>query len=661
MFRFQPPVKAERVSLIGSFNSWDAEKGYMKKVGDNVFEKEMFLQDGIYQYLFTTGEGFYYTDPTNIHKEINEYGGYNSVLYLGKKQPDIVQRLDRGADNEIVFKVKIARNKNADTLKVIINDKTIISMEKSFQDEEWTYFIGYLQAEDQEKGEIFYYYLLDNDCYLTNDEVSNSKPKLEECFYLKSWEQMYNRTPDWLKSAVLYQIFPDRFANGNPANDPVEVEEWGATPTLTSFFGGDLQGIIDHLDYIAAMGVDTIYLNPIFASPSCHGYDIADFYCIEPRLGDNAVWDQLLEAARERNIRIILDIVYNHTSTEFFAFKDLVAQGEASLYRDWYYVKKFPVIVKENPDYICWFDYQHMPKLNLDNPETKSYLLEATKYWLQRGIAGYRVDTLPEVPHSFWKEVHNTVKGFNQEACLIGEVWESGVPWLQGDEFDSITNYYFWENVTNCFATKKISLGELIEKLKRQIFDYPFENLLVQVNFLSSHDTVRFLTAVSGNKVIYLQAYEFLFAYPGAPLIYYGEEIGMQGGNDPDNRRCMIWDERLHDECIKEHFVRLIRLRKEYQPLQTGNIAFLDELTANNILALKRSVNGEEVYFFSNISDGDCTIDLSRYVPMNEYTQVIYPYPYPRKASRIITLNGHDSIYVYTKSRTRTHTQQMTC
>ena len=647
-FTFKPPKETDRVCLIGSFNQWDPEKGQMKKTDGNTFVKVLYLQDGDYPYLFMTDESEYYTDPDNRHKERNEYGAYNSVLRLGRRPPDVVHRLDRWANGEVVFKVKIASSGGCPaSLRLVANETAAYEMTAFLADGEWNYYLFRLRDEAVARSAFTYYFLLDGEKYAVADGVSSRKPEPDKRYVYDPGRLGSSRVPAWLTRAVFYHIFPDRFANGNLENDPEQTERWGERPTLTNYFGGDLQGVIDRLDYLSGLGVDTLYLNPVFASPSNHGYDISDFYRIAPRLGDENLWRQLVAEARKRRMRIVLDMVYNHTSTEFFAFQDVMEKGERSRFADWYYIEKYPVVVKPNPDYSCWFDYKHMPKLNLDNPDTKAYLQEATAYWLRQGISGFRVDTVKDIPHAFCKEMRSVVKAVNPEACLIGEVWESGEPWLRGDEFDGVTNYVFWGAATDFFAKRAIPLEVLIENLKRQLFEYPFPHLLAQANLLSSHDTVRFLSAVGGNKAVYSQAYAFLFAYPGVPLIYYGDEIGLEGGADPDNRRCMIWDGPLHDEGIKSRFARLIALRKQFRPLREGNAVFLEELAASRILALKREIRDEEVYFFANVSDNPITVDLSSCVPADRRTSLIYPCE--RENPAALALQARDFAFVFAK------------
>ncbi|NUN71346.1 MAG: glycoside hydrolase family 13 protein, partial [Bacteroidetes bacterium] len=248
--------------------------------------------------------------------------------------------------------------------------------------------------------------------------------------------------PAWVKDAVFYQIFPDRFANGDPSNDPAGAERWGAPPKGNNFFGGDLQGIMDHTGHLQRLGVNALYLNPIFEATSNHKYNTKDYLRFDPSFGTNALFDRFSSHVREVGFRLVLDGVFNHVGTAFAPFEDVVKNGDRSPYASWFNIFSWPVKGPREPNYECWWGYGSLPKLMAQHPEVKEYLLSVAKQWTPK-IDGWRLDVANEVPHEFWKEFRTAVRGWNPECYIVGELWEDASPWLQGDEFDATMNYRF--------------------------------------------------------------------------------------------------------------------------------------------------------------------------------------------------------------------------
>jgi len=376
--------------------------------------------------------------------------------------------------------------------------------------------------------------------------------------------------PPWVKDAVFYQIFPDRFANGDTANDPPGVEPWGGQPTPRNFFGGDLQGIIDHLGYIRGLGFNALYLNPIFESTSNHKYNTTDYMRIDPHFGDEAVFRRLLDSCHALGIRVVIDGVFNHTGVGFFAFADIRAKGELSIYKEWYTIHSFPVGPPSRPNYDCWWGHGGMPKLRTENPAVREYLFDVTRKWTAMGIDGWRLDVPNEIPHDFWIEWRKLVKSINPECYIVGEIWDDASAWLQGDQFDAVMNYRFRDPCIGLFAKGEISPTEFDEALERQRHDYPEEVNLVLQNLLGSHDTERWLTMCGGDVNRAMLAVLFQMTYLGAPMVYYGDEIGMEGGKDPGCRGTMVWEEEGQRGDMREWYRKMNALRNAHPVWRRG-------------------------------------------------------------------------------------------
>ena len=416
--------------------------------------------------------------------------------------------------------------------------------------------------------------------------------------------------PSWVKDAVFYQIFPDRFANGDTTNDPPGLERWGGKPTSRNSFGGDLQGIIDHLDYLSTLGINALYLNPVFESGSNHKYNTADYLRIDPHFGDDPTFRRFVDACHARGIRIILDAVFNHTGVDFFAFADLKKKGRSSPYAGWYNVHSYPVGPVQKPNYECWWNYGSLPKLMTGNPEVREYLFGVTRHWMERGIDGWRLDVPNEIPHEFWIKWRKLVKSINPDAYIVGEIWEDGSAWLNGDQFDAVMNYRFRSACVDFFATRKSSVDEFDRALKKQRATYPSEVNGALQNLLGSHDTERFLTLCEGDTSSLLLAALFQMTYIGAPMIYYGDEVGMKGGKDPACRGTMVWDERKQDRELLAMYRRLIALRRDCQVLRTGSFETLITDNGKRVYAFARRDSDAVAIIVLNNSGRKQTVSL---------------------------------------------------
>lgn len=398
------------------------------------------------------------------------------------------------------------------------------------------------------------------------------------------------RTPDWVKHAVFYQIFPDRFANGDPTNDPANVQPWGTPPTPYNFMGGDLEGIRQHLDYLQELGITAVYLNPIFQSTSNHRYNTYDYFRIDPKLGTIDDFYRLRDALHQRGMRLILDGVFNHCGRGFYPFHDVIENGVHSPYVEWFHIRKFPIYPyqgRRRPNYACWWGIRSLPKFNTDNPQVRQFLLNVARYWIEQGADGWRLDVPNEIDDdTFWQAFRQTVKSVNPDAYIVGEIWKDARRWLKGDQFDGVMNYLLRDLLMDFVAKDVTDAPTFATSLVRLVRRYPCEAAYAMLNLLGSHDTPRWLTICGGNVRRAMLGYTLLFTLPGAPCIYYGDEIGMAGEADPHCRACFEWSRRRWNRQIYQHVRELIALRRSSTAWRTGE---LDVLYAEgNALAYAR-------------------------------------------------------------------------
>ncbi|MEO2205816.1 alpha-glycosidase [Paenibacillus pabuli] len=419
--------------------------------------------------------------------------------------------------------------------------------------------------------------------------------------------------PEWVKDAVFYQIFPERFANGNPDLNPENVEPWGGDPTPSNFFGGDLQGVMDHLDYLSELGINAIYFTPIFEATTNHKYDTEDYLRVDRHFGDADTVKRLVKLCHERGIRVLLDAVFNHSGKTFAPFVDVQKNGEKSKYKDWFHVHEFPLDVKDGiPTYETFGFEPHMPKLNTENPEVKDYLLKVAEYWIKEvGMDGWRLDVADEVDDAFWRDFRRVVKAANPEAYILGEIWNESSAWLQGDQFDAAMNYPFTDAVNGFFVKNKMNAETFANSIGRQLSRYPLQASEVAFNLLDSHDTPRLLTLCEGDQRKMKLAALFQFTYLGTPCIYYGDEIGLDGDQDPGCRKCMEWDEAKQDRELFTFYQQLIALRHAHPALRAeGHVRFLQARPEGSQLILERQSEDERILVLFNRSEETAIIEF---------------------------------------------------
>jgi len=443
-------------------------------------------------------------------------------------------------------------------------------------------------------------------------------------------------TPEWVKDAVFYQIFPDRFAKSDMVLKPHNLEPWDAPPTSQGYKGGDLYGVIDHLDHIQDLGATAIYFTPIFQSACNHRYHTHDYYQVDPLLGGNKAFYALRDAMQKRGMKLVLDGVFNHASRGNFFFNDILENGPSSAWLDWFIVHDWPLTPYsgERPaNYEAWVGNRALPKWNTDNPQVREYIMQIAEHWLREGIDGWRLDVPFCITSAgFWNEFRTRVKAINPEAYIVGEVWWDSTNYLQGDQFDAVMNYIFTEPVIQ-FCGQDHLVRELAVtglsydpypaidaqhfavKLEKALFKYDWQVAQVQLNLLDSHDTARVLSVVGEDKASMRLATIILMTVPGAPSIYYGDEIGLAGKHDPDCRRTINWDNRESwDKEALAYHKQLISLRKSHPALRRG----VYKRVANGLtFAFSRVLDDDKLIIAVNAGDKAQKVEL----PVNDLVE----------------------------------------
>jgi cyclomaltodextrinase / maltogenic alpha-amylase / neopullulanase len=438
------------------------------------------------------------------------------------------------------------------------------------------------------------------------------------------------QTPTWVKHAVFYQIFPDRFTLGQQTRKRLQKtptwEKWDAPPTLQGYKGGDLWGVIEQLNYLQDLGISAIYFTPIFQSTSNHRYHTHDYYQVDPLLGGNKAFQELLRQAHQRNIKIVLDGVFNHASRGFFFFNDILENGPHSPWLDWFKIQGWPLSAYNGglpANYEGWVGNRALPVFNHANPDVREYIMEIAEYWIKEGIDGWRLDVPFEITvPGFWQEFRDRVKAINPEAYIVGEIWQEARQWLDGTQFDGVMNYQFTGPTLAFTAGDRILMqyvevpsyepyppllaSEYAAKIQTLLNRYPWEIQLTQLNLLASHDTARLLTITGAKEGIVPEesrtcvelATLLLMTFPGTPSIYYGDEVGLLGGIDPDSRRGFPPEVQWDRDLFNYHRA-LIVIRNSSLALQIG--AYILLYAQGNIYIFARTLDTEQMIIAVNV------------------------------------------------------------
>lgn len=484
------------------------------------------------------------------------------LIRLETKKGDIARVILHTQDKYLPLKMMDTRQEQEMTLACSDN---YIDYYETFVTIDMVCLRYFFEIEDIEGNKIFYGNHSFYDSCITDIE------KMYDCPQNLREEELFE-LPLWAENKVLYQIFPSRFATEKQVSDEI----WYQAPIgHDANLQGSLRGIIDHLDYLKKLGVDILYMTPIFRSNSSHKYNIDDYYKIDPSFGDKEDLKELVDRAHRLGMYVILDGVFNHTAVDFFAFRDIMKNKEQSAYLDWYYIKDFPLIMEwgKKPNYKTFSYASMMPKLNLQNKETADFVIDVASYWIREcNIDGWRLDVADEVSHSFWKRFRREIKAVKKDVLIVGEIWHFAGDFLEGDEWDSVMNYHFLRSVIDLIVTQKMSISTFVGNLNfmKGNLHKSLEGYLW--NFIDTHDTERFLNSAHKDFEKQKLAAALQLLLPGMPMICYGDEVGIEGGPDPDCRRGMLWDKNRQNQSLLQYYQTLIRIRHTYPALTKGRI-----------------------------------------------------------------------------------------
>lgn len=411
--------------------------------------------------------------------------------------------------------------------------------------------------------------------------------------------------PKWVKKAVVYNIFPDSFATGHRyLSGEKKTMDFGRHQT-SSLLGGTIKGIKENADYLEDLGINCIYINPIFAAGEYHKYDLLDYKKIDPCFGTNEDFREMVQVMHSHNIKVIIDGVFNHCGWKFPAFEDVVEKGTESPYKDWFYDLKFPVIRPDNPDtipeYECFAYERLMPKLNTSYPPLKDYLLEVGTYWIKEfDIDGWRLDVASEVDNDFWRSFRKEVKKVKPDCFIIGEVWETAKYWLDGSQFDSTMNYDMRKHCTYFFAKQSIDAFEFEARVTNMLIRYRKNLIYGQLNLLDSHDVSRFYSVCENNTGTWKLTVLFQILFVGVPSIYYGDEQQITGVVEKDYRSGMTWNQ---DTSIYQFYKRAISLRKSSMVFSEGDFRTISAQRGSRLYGFARNYQSETYRIYLNAGE----------------------------------------------------------
>lgn len=494
--------------------------------------------------------------------------------------------------NTIALRLRTDRSDCPEKIEVVYGGKYdyakkqyVFEMQRSYEDGLFAYYTAYIRLNDVrfvyifriiENGKVYYF----SEDGLT--EHFDYQLSFYNCFQLAYINEADILKPvEWMRTATFYQIFVERFFMGDKSKDKSYINmKWGDLPTPKSFAGGDLQGIIKKLDYISQLGINAIYLTPVFKSLSNHKYDISDYYKIDEHFGDEKVFGELVQKAHEKGIKIVLDAVFNHCSKNIMQFKDVLERGRKSPYFNWFIIHGDKADVSK-VNYECFASCAYMPKWNTSDPEVQKYLIDIATYWIKEyNIDGWRLDVSDEISHEFWRDFRRVVKSVKPDCVLIGENWHDANVYLHGDQYDGIMNYAFTKACLDFYCSGIFSPKQFADKLNELLMRNTDAVNIMMLNLLDSHDTYRFVTqAKSVDKL--MSALAVMYIYVGAPCIYYGTEIALEGNFDPDSRRTFDWEKAEKDTKLMR-LIKLLTKLKHGEDLRDASI----KITENDGLVL---------------------------------------------------------------------------
>ncbi|MBU1699146.1 MAG: alpha amylase N-terminal ig-like domain-containing protein [Candidatus Eisenbacteria bacterium] len=674
-FSYTPDKTPQKVFIAGSFNDWSATSNPMADPeGDGTYSINLVLPGGTHKYKFVV-DGVWLHDPKAVEQVDDGFGGRNSVIHIDESFKKIDLKKGDGkiftdgithsfslsernmiSNQEVLFR---ARAYTGDVESVSLawradGEWTRVPMERLSGDTAFDYYETMLSSDQDLKPFHYAFVYVDGktELWLGPDGFAkNGSSMAGFAFDPATVERL--RIPLWVRDGVFYQIFPERFYNGDKSNDP-DFKEWyyeGKTslprvglfdgeyyhlvkdwydvgglkkspyrsdgnPDWYSFYGGDIAGVMEKIPYLQDLGITIIYFNPVFQARSSHKYDTIDYMTVDPHFADEALFKKFVQKAHAAGIRIIIDVVFNHTGDAHWAFQDIVKNGPESKYWNWYEWKKWPLPDPRPADfraenyYACWWNYGSLPDLNFDlslpNPDENSvvdiekatpnwpminYLLESTRYWFSTlDIDGVRLDVPNEAPLWFWKLFAAEVRKAKPDSYIIAELWGDASGWISPDMVDATMNYRFFKDpVMKWIGKGEGSAAAFDRELAPGRSVYAPQSQQIMMNLIDSHDTVRFLTDAGKDIRRLMLAAVFQMTYVGTPHIYYGDEVAMEGNKDPDCRRPFYWKyaEEGRRVILRDHYQKLIKIRRNLPVLRRGSFSTI--LAEGQTLAYLRS------------------------------------------------------------------------
>ncbi|MCG3125449.1 MAG: hypothetical protein CHACPFDD_00272 [Phycisphaerae bacterium] len=705
-FRFTPQHPARSVALAGTFNGWSpTATPCTGPAADGSYAATVRLPAGTHAYKFVVDGGQWIADPLNPDRVGDNHGGDNSVLFLGRLArltaspaaigdgridldgfehlPHVARYFQRALPRSALVRCRLLSG-DVQRVSVVVRGGAAVPMHVAAAGPLYTMYETLLATPaDVADRPLQYTFILEDGALRAAHPAT---------FTVKPSAQPTLVTPAWARHAVWYQIMLDRFRNGDPANDPDGAipwtHDWFSTApgeatrghgsefykfyVFKRMYGGDLAGLRQKLDYLRDLGVNALYLNPIFKAPSHHKYDATSYIHVDDHFGvkgdyaaaeaaedvaDPRTWtwtptDRLfldfLRDAKARGFRVIIDGVFNHVGVAHPAFQDVRRNGKNSRFADWFNVTSW-----EPFEYRGWAGYGELPEFRKDahglaSRAAAEHIFAVTRRWMDPngdgdpsdGIDGWRLDVPTEIPAGFWVEWSKLVKSINPDAYITGEIWDRADAWLDGTKFDAVMNYQFARPVVAwiCHKTKRLKPSEVDARLAELRLTYPPAATAVMQNLVDSHDTDRVVSMAQnpdreydiGNRVQdsnpsydnskpgpaeYQRARLVALlqmTYVGAPMIYYGDEVGMWGADDPTNRKPMLWRDLEPFAQPQENFVmtehlacyrELIALRRRLEVLRTGDFESVLADDAKDVWAFARRNARETALVFLNASD----------------------------------------------------------
>jgi cyclomaltodextrinase len=704
-FSFRPDGGADSVSLAGDFNGWDMHATPMERRGDGMWLVTVDIPEGVRHYKFVTDAANWLDDPRNPDRVHDGHGGANSVLKLGTEanldsvdrrrgdgriepaglmhEPGRVFYSQRFGDGGRLLRYRTLHD-DVEDVELVLENGQSVRLALVADNEQFDFWEALLPSGLSESRYTFI--LTDGDTRLRDSEIHD----------LADGDTPGPITPQWAKDAIWYQVMVDRFRNGSPEHDPKPVRDWRSEWYSNSpwegrdgqtfyewyvfdrLYGGDLQGLHERLDYLADLGVNALYLNPVFQAESHHKYNTTNYIHVDERYGagddyaaaeatedllDPSTWTwtesdriflDFIKAAKARGFRVIIDGVFNHVGTQHPAFRDVLERGEESPHADW-----FDVVGWDPFEYRGWAGFGSLPVFRksedgLASEAVKQHIFDVTRRWMDPdgdgdpsdGIDGWRLDVPNEIALPFWIDWCEHVRSINPDAYISGEIWDRADQWLDGRSFDAVMNYEFAKVAFEWIGHRKdkITPSEADRRLAELRIAYPAEVTYVLQNLIDSHDTDRAVSKLvnpdrtydSGNREQEDPTYDgskpdadayrrlrllalLQMTYVGAPMIYYGDEVGMWGSDDPNNRKPMLWqdlepyeesDENFVDTDLLEFYKQVIALRREHPSLRTGDFTSVGTDDEQDVWMFARSDDEERILVALNAGDSEASIDL---------------------------------------------------